>query len=373
MIANLREGPEIAFGFAPASIGEEGSADRPVPRAGDPARPATTGSGAARIATLAAQALAMLAIALLSPWPQPAQAQAYPNNPVRIVIGYPPGGSADFTARVLAEEMSKDLGTSVLVDNRPGAGTTIASDLVAKARPDGYTLLLNWHQSVMKAQLAKLPYDPEKDLAPIGRVATGMMVLVVNNATPFTTLRELISYAKANPGKLNAASGGFGSAPHMAAAQFEAVAGVKIVSIQFKGGGPASQSLLAGDTQLMFAPAPTVTGFIKAGKVRPLAVTLKRGSPSVPGIPGTVEAGLPEFESTFWFGLFAPAGTPAAIVRRLHAASVAALDKAELRTKFANFGMDPTPSASPAAFDAELKVEGPQLEKLIKSLGAKPQ
>lgn len=298
-------------------------------------------------------------------------AQPYPSTPVRMVIGYPPGGSADFTARVLAEEMTKELGASVLVDNRPGAGTTIASEAVAKAKSDGYTLLLNWHQSIMKAQLPKLPYEPEKDFVPIGRVATGVMILVVNNAQPFQTLRELIAYAKANPGKLNAASGGFGSAPHIAAAQFEAVAGVKIVSIQFKGGGPASQSLLAGDTQLMFAPAPTVTGFIKAGKVRPLAVTLRRGSPSVPGIPGTEQAGLPDFESTFWFGLFAPAGTPEAIIKRLHAASVAVLGKPDVQTKLANFGMDATPSASPAAFAAEIEAEGPQLERLIRSLGAK--
>ena len=313
-------------------------------------------------------AFAALCIAVCLPH---AHAQPYPSSPVRIVIGYPPGGSADFTTRVLAEEMTKNLGVAVLVDNRPGAGTTIASDAVAKAKPDGYTLLLNWHQSIMKAQLPKLPYDPEKDFVPIGRVATGMMILVANNAQPFNTLRELIAYAKAHPGKLNAASGGFGSAPHMAAAQFEAVAGVKIVSIQFKGGGPASQSLLAGDTQIMFAPAPTVTGFIKAGKVRPLVVTLRRGSPSVPGVPGTEEAGLPEFESTFWFGLFVPAGTPEAIVRRLHAATVAVLDIPAMRAKLANFGMDATPSASPAAFAAELDVEGPQLEQLIKSLGTK--
>ncbi len=301
-----------------------------------------------------------------------ASAQTFPAGPVRIMIGYPPGGSADFTARVLADEMGKELGASVVVENKPGAGTTIASDAVAKARPDGQTLLLNWHQAIPKALLkGQLTYDPERDFVPVSRVATGTTVLVVNSSIAANSLRDLIAYAKANPGKINAASGGHGSAPHLALASFEAAAGVKFTTIQYKGGGPATQSILAGDTQILFATSPSVTGLIKAGKLKPLVVAMRQGSPAIPGIPGSAAAGLPEFDSTFWFGLFAPAGTPAATVKRLHQAAAAALGKKELRAKIESQGMDATPSASPEAFAAEVAAEGPKLEELMRNLGAK--
>lgn len=309
--------------------------------------------------------------AIMLAWTTLGAAQGFPAAPVRMVIGYPPGGSADFTARVLAEEMGKDLGVAVLVENKPGAGTTIASDAVAKARPDGHTLLLNWHQAIAKALMKELPYDPERAFVPVSRVNTGTTVLVVHGSVPATSLRELIAHAKANPGKLNAASAGHGSAPHIALVAFEAAAGVRFTTIQYKGGGPAAQSLLAGDTQLMFATSPTVMGFIKAGRMRPLVVAMRRGSAAIPGIPGSEEAGLPQFESTFWFGLFAPAGTPPAVVRRLHQATAASLAKSELRAKIESQGMDATPSASPGAFAAEVAAEGPQLEQLVRSLGAK--
>lgn len=299
-------------------------------------------------------------------------AQDFPAGPVRMLIGYPPGGSADFIARVAAEEMAKDLGVAVLVENKPGAGTTIASDAVAKARPDGHTVLLNWHQAIPKALLGgKLAYDPDKSFIPVSRVATGTTVLVVHGSVKAGSLRELIAEAKANPGKLNAASGGHGSAPHLALAAFEAAAGVKFTTVQYKGGGPATQSVLAGDTHVLFATSPSVMGFIKAGRLKPLVVAMRKGSPAIPGIPGSEEAGLPQFESTFWFGLFVPAGTPAPVVARLHKAASASLAKPELRAKIESQGMDATPSASPQAFAAELAEEGPQLEQLVRNLGAK--
>ncbi len=305
-------------------------------------------------------------------WACFASAQTYPAGPVRLLIGYPPGGSADFTARVLAAEMAGPLGAPVVVENKPGAGTTIASDAVAKAAPDGQTILLNWHQAIPKALLAKgLAYDPDRAFVPVTRVATGTTVLVVHAAVPAGSLRELIAHAKANPGKLNAASGGHGSAPHLALASFEAAAGVKFTTIQYKGGGPATQSILAGDTQVLFATSPSVMGHIKAGKLKPLAVAMRHGSPAIPGIPGSEAAGLPGFEATFWFGLFAPAGTPAAAIARLHQAAAAALARPELRAKIESQGMDATPSASPAAFAAEVAAEGPKLEQLVRSLGAK--
>ena len=310
--------------------------------------------------------IALLSMAAL------ACAQTFPSGPVRMLIGYPPGGSADFTARVVAEEMAKDLGVPVLVENRPGAGTTIASDAVAKARPDGHTLLLNWHQAIPKAMLqGKLAYDPDKSFVPVSRVATGTTVLVVHSSVNAASLRELIARAKAEPGKINAASGGHGSAPHLALAAFEAAAGVKFTTVQYKGGGPATQSVLAGDTQILFATSPSVMSFIKAGRLKPLVVAMRKGSPAIPGIPGSEEAGLPAFESTFWFGVFAPAGTPAPVVARLHKAAAVSLARPELRAKIESQGMDATPSASPQAFAAEVAEEGPRLEQLVLSLGAK--
>jgi tripartite-type tricarboxylate transporter receptor subunit TctC len=301
----------------------------------------------------------------------PALAQSFPSKPIRLVVGYPPGGSGDFTSRIIADELSRELGVAVLVDNRPGAGGSIASEAVAKSPPDGYTILNGGHQAINKALYRNLPYDPDTALAAVCRVATGATVLVVNNNLPVKNLRELIAYAKANPGKLFNASAGFGSAPHLASVEFQAVAGVQFTSIQFKGGGPAAQSLLSGDTQVMFATSPTVTGFIKAERMRPLLVTMAKGSPSIPGIPGSDEAGLPGYEHTFWFGLFVPAGTPAPVIRRLHEAAAKGLAKPEVRDRIAVGGMDATPSASPEAFEAELKAEAPGWEKVIRDSGAR--
>jgi len=295
--------------------------------------------------------------------------QGYPNKPIRLVVGYPPGGSGDFTTRLIADELSKDLGATVIVENKAGAGGSIASEFVAKSAPDGYTLLNQGNHAINRNLYKSLGYD-QKDFVPICRVAIGTTILVVNNDTPFMNLQDLVSYAKANPGKLFNAAAGFGSAPHLAAAAFEAAAGIKFTTIQFKGGGPASQSIIAGDTQVMFATSPTVTGFIKAGRMRPLVVSMRKGSPSIPGIPGSEEAGVP-FESTFWFGLYAPAGTPMEIVRRLHASAAKGLAKQDIRDRIAQQGMDASPSASPEAFAAEIAAEVPSIEAAIRASGAK--
>ena len=297
-------------------------------------------------------------------------AQAYPVKPIRLVVGYPPGGSGDFTTRLIAEELSKDLGQTVIVENRPGAGGSIASEFVAKASPDGYTLLNQGNHAINKNLYKELRYD-DKDFIPVCRVANGATVLVVNNDTPFRSVKDLVAYAKANPGKLFSASAGVGSAPHLASVGFETAAGIKFSTIQFKGGGPASQSLIAGDTQVMFATSPTVTGFIKGGRMRPLMISMRKASPAIPGIPGSDEAGVQGFESTYWFGLYAPAGTPMEIVRRLHAAAAKGLAKPEVRDKIALQGMDASPSASPEAFAAEIKAEAPMWERVIRESGAK--
>jgi len=300
-----------------------------------------------------------------------ATAQTFPAKPVKIVVGYPPGGSGDFLTRLLADEMSKNLGVSIVTENRPGAGATIASDVVAKSPADGYTLLNSTNHAINKALYKKLPYDPDKDFAAVSRAATGPMIICVNNDLPVKNLKELLAYAKANPGKLFAAASGNGSSPHLASVQFEAVAGVKFTTVQFKGGGPAAQSLIAGDTQVMFATAPTVLGFIRGGRMRALAVTTRLASPAVPGIPGAEEAGLPGYDSNYSFGLYVPAGTPQAAIRRLHEAAVKALAKPEVREKLAVQGMDPTPSATPEAFDAENRAEAPMWERVVRESGAR--
>jgi tripartite-type tricarboxylate transporter receptor subunit TctC len=299
-----------------------------------------------------------------------ALAQTYPAKPIRLVVGYPPGGSGDFTTRIIADELSKELSASIIVENKPGAGGSIASEFVAKAAPDGYTLLNQGNHAINRNLYKNLSYD-DKDFIPICRVAVGTTVMVVASNSQFNNARELIAFAKANPGKLFSASAGFGSAPHLASVGFETSAGVKFTTIQYKGGGPASQSLLAGDTQVMFATSPTVMGFIRGGRMRPLLVTMPRGSPSIPGIPGGDDAGVPGFESTFWFGLYAPAGTPMEVVRRLHAAAVRGLAKQEVKEKIALQGMDASPSASPEAFAAEIRAEAPMWERVIRESGAK--
>ncbi|MFN2645480.1 MAG: Bug family tripartite tricarboxylate transporter substrate binding protein [Burkholderiales bacterium] len=297
--------------------------------------------------------------------------QPYPNKPIKLIVGYPPGGSGDFLTRLAADELTKELGIAVVVENRPGAGGNIAHDLVAHSPRDGYTVLNATHMAINRALYKNVTYDPDNDFAAVTRIATGPTVICINHDLAVKDLRELIAYAKQNPGKLFHASAGYGSAPHLASVLFEAVAGIQFTHVQFKGGGPATQSLLAGDTQVNFATAPTVMGFVRAGRLRALAVSSRHASPAVPGIPGAEEAGLPGYDFTFWFGLFVPAGTPPAAIERLHGAMVKGLGKPEVRDKIALQGMDATPSPSPAAFAAEVKKETPYWEKLVRDSGAK--
>jgi tripartite-type tricarboxylate transporter receptor subunit TctC len=299
-----------------------------------------------------------------------ASAQTYPTKPIRLIVGYPPGGSGDFTSRIAADELSKDLGVSVVVENRAGAAGNIAAEAVAKAPPDGYTLLNAWHHAINLALYKSSTYS-EKDFVAISRVASGSTVVSVNANSPFSSLNDLVAYAKANPGKLFNASAGYGSAPHLSSALFESVAGVQFTSVQFKGGGPAAQSVLAGETQVTFATSPTVMGFVRAGRLKALAVSTRDASPAIPGVPGAAEAGLPGYHSTFWFGLYAPAGTPQAVVNRLHQAAQRGLSKPEAKEKMAVGGMDAAPSASPQAFEDEIRAEAPTLTRIIRESGAK--
>lgn len=299
-----------------------------------------------------------------------AAAQAFPSRPIRLLTGYPPGGSADFLSRVMADELSKELGVAVVVENKPGAGGNIAAELVAKAPADGY-MLLNATDKAINLALYKNPGYSDKDFAGVIRVARGPTVVCVHPNSPFRNLKDVIDYAKANPGKLFNAAAGFGSAPHLASVLFESVSGVKFTSVQFKGGGPATQSLIAGDTQINFATPPTVMGFVRAGRVRALAVSQPKASPAVPGVPGAEEAGLPGYNFTFSFGLYVPKGTPRDAIRVLHAASLKGLSKAEVREKIAVQGMDAAPSTSPEQFDAEVAADAPMWTRLVRESGAK--
>src|SRR3954454_15186542 len=249
-----------------------------------------------------------------------ALAQDYPAKPLRFIVPFPPGGGNDTVARAIAQQMSPALGQPVVIDNRPGAGGSIGADLAAKAPADGYTLFLAGVGShVVNPNLhAKLPYDPVRDFAPVTLVASAPSVLVVNPGVPARTLAELTAYARANPGKLNYASNGNGSAAQLAATMYESMAGVKMVHVPYKGIAPAMTDLLSGEVQLMFGTIVALVPHIQAGKLRALAVTSKKRSSLLTDIPTLAESGLPEYEAGSWYGILAPAGTPPDIIAKLN-------------------------------------------------------
>lgn len=301
-----------------------------------------------------------------------AQAQAdYPNKALRLVVGYPPGGSADFVSRVVADELARVIGVPVVVENRPGAGGTIANETVAKAAPDGYTVLNAAPHASTDALYPRLPYDSDRDFVPVINLATAPMIVLVNNDLPVKNLTDLVALAKQKPGALNVASSGNGSTPHLAAALFQAVAGVDLTVIHFRGGAAAAASTIAGDTQIMFSTPPTVMNFIQGGRLKPLAVTQPKPSAAIPGIPGAAEAGLDGYESTFSFGLYFPAGTPRAIVDRLQQAAYKAMRAPGVAEKVASQGMDVDLDVSPAAFAKRLTAAAPAMHKLVRDSGAR--
>jgi tripartite-type tricarboxylate transporter receptor subunit TctC len=295
----------------------------------------------------------------------------FPDRPIRLIVGYPPGGAADFVARVTADQLSKEIGVSVIVDNKPGAGGAIAADLSAKSTPDGYTISMSGPHAQIKALYPKMALDLEKDFVPITNLATGAMIICTNPQVPYKNLKELIAFAKANPEKIFNAASGNGSTPHLAAALFSSVANVKFSTIQFKGGGPAALSTISGDTQLMFATPPTVMGFIKSGSLKALAVTSAKPSPAIPGIPGALESGLSGYNSTFSYGLYAPAGTPNEIVQKIFQAANRGMASVATKERLASQGMDVTISRSPEQFMTQLKSEAVSLMEVVRISGAK--
>ena len=302
-----------------------------------------------------------------------ALAQPWPSKPLRLVVGFSPGGAADFVARTLADPIGRSLGQSILVDNKPGAGSSIAAEHVAKSAPDGYTLLIASPSSILVNPLlnAQAAFQPLKELMPVSKVTSSPLVVAVNPGLGVTTLAELVAYAKKNPGKLNFASSGNGSAPHLAAVLFQRVAGVEMVHVPYKGGAPAMQSLLAGDTQLSFATPPSVLPLVQSGRLRALAVTSPARTPLVPGVPGIAEAGLADYDISFWYGFFVPVGTPAETVRKLFDATSQALKLAEVGRVLAREGTETSASQSPQQFAVFLADDAKLWSRLVKDSGIK--
>ncbi len=299
-----------------------------------------------------------------------AQAQPYPARPIRVIVPFPPGGGNDTVARAIAQQLGPDLGQAVVVDNRPGAGGAVGAELAAKAPPDGYTLFLAGVGShVVNPNLhARLAYDPVKDFAPITLLASAPSVLVVNPAVPARTVAEFTAYARANPGKLNYASNGNGSAAQLAAAMYESMAGVKMVHVPYKGIAPALTDLLSGEVQLMFGTVVALVPHIQAAKLRALAVTSRSRSALLPDVPTLAESGLPEYEAGSWYGVMAPAGTPREVVERLHDAIVRALKTPDVAKRLAAEGAIVIGS-TPEEFGAHLRAELARVGKVVRAAG----
>ncbi|MFS8980677.1 tripartite tricarboxylate transporter substrate binding protein [Cupriavidus necator] len=298
-----------------------------------------------------------------------ASAQSYPQRPVRLIVPYAPGGSADIAARLVSDAWSKSLGGTIVVENRAGAGGNIGVDAVAKAAADGYTIGLQTVSLAINPGLfPRMPYDTLKDLAPIGMVASSQHVLVVNNNVPATNLQELISVAKAKPGKLTYGSAGNGSTFHMSAELFKSVANVSIVHIPYRGGGPALVDTIAGQVDMSFPVVSAAQQHVQGGKLKALAVTGSKRSPLLPNVPTAAEAGLSGYAFETWFMVFAPAGTPKPVVDKLNAALNTALAAQATRDRMLKEGFEPTPT-TPEAARQRLEKEMPVWAKLIKQRG----
>jgi tripartite-type tricarboxylate transporter receptor subunit TctC len=299
-----------------------------------------------------------------------AQAQSWPSRPVRMVIPLSPGGFADVPGRILAAQLSKEFGKTVYVENRPGAGGTIGADVVAKSPADGYTLLFTGTPHVIAPWIYKKhPYDALKDFEPVALVASGPYVLVANPQLPVHSVQELIAAAKAQPGKIDYASSGNGSAQHLVSALFASMAGIELNHVPYKGSGPAMQDLISGQVKLSFAGIPNVLPQVKAGRLRALAVSTPKRSPDLPDVPTVAEAGVPGYEATLWLNLAAPLGTPAEIVQRLYTETGKALQDPELQRGFRAAGVDPSLLA-PAALARFMQTEYEKWGRVVRQTGA---
>ncbi|MDQ6619355.1 MAG: tripartite tricarboxylate transporter substrate binding protein [Pseudomonadota bacterium] len=318
---------------------------------------------------------ALIAFALITVAPVAlAQGQSYPTKPIRLVVPFPPGGATDILARAVAQRWTETLGQSVVVDNRPGAGGNIGSDLVAKAAPDGYTLVMGTvgTHAINPSLYARMPYDHVKDFAPVILVAGVPNVMEVNPSVPARTVAEFIAYAKANPDKINFASSGSGTSIHLAGELFKVMTGVQMTHVPYKGSAPALTDLMGGQVQVMFDNLPPSLPHIKAGKLRALAVTSSTRSPALPDVPTVAEAGVPGYEASSWFGVLAPAGTPPAVIARLNGEVAKWLATPEAKERMASLGANAV-GGSPEDFAAHIRAETAKWAKVVKESGAKAE
>jgi tripartite-type tricarboxylate transporter receptor subunit TctC len=325
------------------------------------------------LALAAGSALGLLALASPAAQAQ-AKAQALPAKAITIVVPFSAGGTTDILARVIGQHMSSDLGQPVIIDNRAGAGGNIGTQLVARAAPDGYTILMGTvgTHAINQSLYPKLPFDPIKDFAPLTRVALVPNLLVANPTQPFKTVKELMAYTKANPGKVTFGSSGNGTSMHVSGELFKQMAGVDIQHVAYKGSAPAVNDLLGNHIAIMFDNMPSAIGHVKAGKLRPLAVTTAKRSPALPDVPTIAEAGVPGYEATSWFGLLAPAKTPAPVVAKLNAAILKALADPDVKKKLQEQGAEPL-GETPAQFAAFIDSETVKWGKIVKQSGATAQ
>ena len=324
------------------------------------------GASPARVA-LAGALLAAVAAA-------PAVAQTYPAKSIRMIVPFPPGGPNDILGRVMAAEMGRLLGQQVVIDNRGGAGGTLGSDLAAKAPADGYTLLLSGTASLSIAPslYSKLPYDPVKDFAPVSLIATAPSILIAHPALPVRTVKDVIALAKAKPGQLNFASAGIGTPPHLAGELFKSMAGVSIVHVPYKGGGPALTDLLAGQVEMYFSGISSALPLVKDGKLRGIAVTSAKRTSIMPEMPTIAESGIAGYEVGNWYAIVAPARTPEAVVARLHGEIVKVLATAEMKKRLFELGADPVGS-TPEELARYQQAELAKWAKVVKSAGIRPE
>ena len=303
-----------------------------------------------------------------------AAAQAYPARPIRVMVPFPPGGSTDIVARIVAQKLGAQLGQSLVIENRGGAGGTLGTAVAAKAPADGYQLTVASTSThvVAPSVYAKLEYDPVKDFAPISLMAVTPYLLVVNPAVPAKSLKELVALLRSQPGKLNYASAGIGSTTHLAMEMLKDVSSTFVLHIPYSGNGPAGTAVIAGQVEILFGSLPAVLPHARSGRVRPLAVGTPKRSPSLPEVPTVAESGYPGFDASLWLALMAPAGTPAAIIERLNKEIIAAVSSRETSEALDKAGAEPVTS-TPAELAAMVRDGVGKYAKVVKTAGIKPE
>ena len=311
-------------------------------------------------------AIALSALTTLAPFAGSAMAQPWPSRPITLIVPFPAGGTTDVLARALADKLSPVLGQTVIVESKPGAGATLGADFVAKSKPDGYTLLVGAvHHTIASSVYKKLPYNFQKDLLPITTIALVPNVLVVNPATPAKNVAELVALLKAKPGSYSYGSNGNGTAQHLIGTQFQNATGTEMAHIPYKGSGPLATDLLGGQIAMSFDTITPVLPHIKAGKLRPLAVTTSKRSSALPDVPTLDEAGLKGFNIGTWFGVLAPAGTPKELVARLNTERVKVIRSPEFRKRMEDIGAEPVGNGADQMAQ-QIKDETEKFAKLVK-------